>query len=67
MCILLSDCRSTAGPPPEEAARDLEELAIVAPADDLADAEAMGAATGARLVPLAGPLGAPSAVQLALG
>ncbi|MEZ5383427.1 MAG: VWA domain-containing protein [Microthrixaceae bacterium] len=67
VCILLSDCRATAGPPPERAARNLEELAIVAPADDLADAEALSAATGARLVPLASPLEAPAAIQLALG
>ena len=42
VCVLLSDCRSTAGPPPAEAARRLDELAILVPADDSADAEALG-------------------------
>ena len=66
VCVLLSDCRSTAGPPPAEAARRLDELAILAPADDSADAEALGQSTGARLVPLDGPLDAAAAVQRAL-
>ncbi len=66
VCLLLSDCRSTAGPDPVDAARRLQELAILAPGDDQADAEALSRSTGARLIPLDGPLDAAGAVQRAL-
>lgn len=66
VCLLLSDCRSTAGPDPVDAARRFDELAILAPTDDQADAESLSRQTGARLIPLDGPLGAAEAVQRAL-
>jgi hypothetical protein len=63
MTVLLSDCRPTAGPDPAAYARRLEGLTVVAPADDLADAGAFAAATGARLVALAGPTDVPRALS----
>ncbi|MCB1028164.1 MAG: VWA domain-containing protein, partial [Microthrixaceae bacterium] len=67
VCLLMSDCRFTAGEDPTAAARQLEELAILAPADDRLDAQALSASSGARLVFLDGPLDAPAAIQQALG
>lgn len=48
LTILLSDCRSTAGGEPLADALALDELAIIAPAGDSADAERLAAAVGAR-------------------
>ena len=64
--LLLSDCRSTAGGDPIPAAAALEEVAIVAPADDMADADALAESVGARCVPLAGPADVPAALAAAL-
>lgn len=64
--LLLSDCRSTAGDEPSASARALEELIIIAPADDLADAEALAACTGSRCVSVAGPSSIPAAIASAL-
>lgn len=62
--ILLSDCRPTAGTEPEIDAGRLDELHIIAPADDSADAEALARAVGAKWAPLAGPSSVPSAFAL---
>jgi len=59
--ILLSDCRPTEGGPPERQAAALEQLGILAPADDCDDAEALAAAVGARWATLAGPTDVPAA------
>lgn len=64
--LLLSDCRSTAGDAPFAAAAGLEELIILAPAADPADAQALAAATGSRCVTVAGPSSIPEAIALAL-
>lgn len=48
LTILLSDCRSTAGGEPLADALALDELAIIAPAGDSADAERLAASVGAR-------------------
>lgn len=58
--VLLSDCRPTAGVEPERAAAALDELHVIAPADDAADAEAFARAVGARFAALAGPSQVPS-------
>ena len=60
--ILLSDCRTTVGAPDAAvaAAADLDELHIVAPADDSADAARFAAAVGARWEPLASPTDVPA-------
>ena len=59
--ILLSDCRPTTGSDPVAAARRLDELCIIAPADDTEDALALAGAAGARWAPLDGPAGIPAA------
>jgi Mg-chelatase subunit ChlD len=64
--ILLSDARPTAGSDPVAAAGSLDELVIVAPADDDAEAMAFAAATGARCVGVAGPSSIPDAIGYAL-
>ena len=65
--LLLSDCRATAGGDPTGDAAAIEELAIIAPEADTADAEALAGAVGARWVALSGPSGVAEAVAAALG
>ncbi|MDY7100142.1 MAG: vWA domain-containing protein [Actinomycetota bacterium] len=67
LTILLSDCRHTTGDEPLAAAGALDELAIVAPADDTADAEHLARAVGARWVPVEGPSAIPAAFSLLFG
>jgi Mg-chelatase subunit ChlD len=64
--ILLSDARPTLGGDPAVAASALDELVILAPAGDSADAEELAATVGARCVSLAGPSSIPQAVAEAL-
>ncbi|MEA3214536.1 MAG: hypothetical protein QOJ19_692 [Acidimicrobiia bacterium] len=61
LVVLLSDCRSTAGSDPAIVAGNIDELAIVAPADDSDDAAALAARVGCRWVPLESPAAVPSA------
>jgi Mg-chelatase subunit ChlD len=64
--VLLSDCRPTKGTEPERDAGALDELHVIAPAEDSGDAEAFARAVGARFVALSGPSQIPSAfAQLA--
>lgn len=65
--VLLSDCRVTAGADPAPAAAGLAELAILAPAGDLAEAESLARRSGARLVSLEGPRHVPDALAAVLG
>ena len=65
--VLLSDCRATAGGDPVAAARRLDELCVIGPAGDAADAEAFAAAAGARFAAIAGPHSIPDAVAAVLG
>jgi len=60
--VLLSDCRTTAGADAGTAAASLDELWIVAPEGDSADAEALAARVGARLTTVAGPADIPAAL-----
>ena len=62
--VLLSDGRPTAGPDPLPYARRLDELIVVAPADDAVEARALAAAVGARLSLLHGPSDVPRALHL---
>lgn len=55
LTVLLSDARPTCGGDPAPAAAALDELVIVAPAHDPADAEALADAVGARWLTLSGP------------
>jgi len=59
--ILLSDCRPTAGTAPERDCGGIDELHIVAPADDCADAALFAAEVGAKWVSLEGPAHVPAA------
>ena len=61
LAVVLSDCRPTAGGDPALAASALEELAIVAPAEDLEDAGELAGQIGARCVALHGAAGIPAA------
>ena len=58
--ILLSDCRPTQGTEPELEVGALDELHVIAPADDAADAEAFARAVGARFATLSGPSAIPA-------
>ena len=59
--ILLSDCRPTQGTEPEVEAGALDELHVIAPADDCGDAEVFARAVGAKLATLSGPSQVPAA------
>jgi Mg-chelatase subunit ChlD len=59
--ILLSDCRPTTGSDPAAAAVLLDELVVVAPADDAGDAAAFARSVGARWTGLEGPSDIPAA------
>ena len=67
VAVLLSDCRATAGGDPVAAARRLDDLCVIAPAGDAADAESFAAAAGARFAVIAGPRSIPDAVATVLG
>lgn len=59
--IILSDCRPTEGGPPERHAAALEQLGVLAPADDCEDAEEFAATVGAKWATLSGPSDVPAA------
>jgi Mg-chelatase subunit ChlD len=50
--VLLSDCQATDGVDPLAAARGVEELVVLAPADECDDAEALVRAAGGRWAPV---------------
>jgi len=67
--VLLSDCRSNVGDevvPAAAVAMGEVELAVIAPADDDADARDLAAAVGCRLATIAGPSDAPAAIATAV-
>ena len=64
--ILLSDCRATAPGDVPAAARRLDELVIVAPESDDADARELADAVGARFTTVAGPSDAAAALARVL-
>ena len=64
--VLLSDGRATAGDDPAEAAAMLDELIVLAPADDLESARALADAVGGRCVAVTGPATVPDALAEAL-
>ena len=67
LTVLLSDGRPTAGPDPVPAARRLDELVVLAPAGDAAQARAFAASVGARVEELAGPSDVPRALRVLSG
>ena len=64
LTVLLTDGRATAGGDPLPAARRLDELVLVAPADDAASARALAADAGARFELLHGPSDVPRALSV---
>lgn len=67
IAVVLSDCRATVEGDVVAAARGLDEVVIIAPAEDDAEARALAAQIGARLATVAGPSEVPAALQTALG
>jgi len=64
--ILLSDCRATAGVDPLAVARRLEELCVIAPADDAGDAADFARRAGARFATVGGAFEIPAALAAVL-
>ncbi|MEQ8842887.1 MAG: VWA domain-containing protein [Acidimicrobiales bacterium] len=64
--ILLSDCRSTAGVDPDSMARRLDELCVIAPADDRDDATEFARRAGARFATVSGAFDIPAALAAVL-
>ncbi|MGA0801878.1 MAG: vWA domain-containing protein [Ilumatobacteraceae bacterium] len=67
IAVVLSDCRATVEGDVAAAARGLDEVVIIAPAEDDAEARALASQIGARLATVAGPSEVPAALQSALG
>jgi Mg-chelatase subunit ChlD len=67
VAVLLSDCRATAGGDPLPHAAGIDEVVVLAPADDTADAERFAEALGGRWAPVAGPSDVPAAFRTVLG
>lgn len=65
--LLLSDCRATEPGDVVAAARLHDELVVLAPEDDPAEAGALVAAVGGRLATVAGPSDVPAAIGHLLG
>lgn len=66
VAVVLSDCRATAGGDPLPHAAGIDEVVVLAPEGDTADAEAFAEALGARWAPLAGPASVPEALARVL-
>lgn len=66
LTLLLSDCRPTAGGSPLGDAAELDELILLAPADDDADALALARELGLRWYTLDGPTTVTPSLQAAL-
>jgi Mg-chelatase subunit ChlD len=64
--VLLSDCRSNEPGDIDAAARNIEELVVIAPADDDAEARAFAHRVGARVTSVAGPTDIPGALAQVL-
>ena len=63
VAILMSDCRATAGGDPLPHAAGIDELVVLAPGGDTADAEALADALGAPWAELGGPSDAAEAIN----
>lgn len=61
--ILLSDCRATDDQDPVPPAAALDELLVLAPAEDSSEAETFAARSGARWEPMSGAADAPAALS----
>ena len=67
IAVVLSDCRATVEGDVVAAARGLDEVVIVAPAEDDLEARALAAEIGARVATVSGPSDVPAALQMVLG
>ncbi|MDA0370313.1 MAG: VWA domain-containing protein [Actinomycetota bacterium] len=67
IAVVLSDCRATVEGDVVAAARGLDEVVIIAPAEDDLEARALAAQIGARVAIVAGPSDVPAALQSVLG
>ena len=67
IAVVLSDCRATVEGDVVAAARGLDEVVIVAPAEDDLEARALAAEIGARVATVSGPSDVPAALQTVLG
>lgn len=67
IAVVLSDCRATVEGDVEAAARVLDEIVIVAPAGDDAEARVLAGRIGARIAVVEGPSDIPAALQETLG
>lgn len=67
IAVVLSDCRATVEGDVVAAARGLDEVVIVAPAEDDLEARALAAEIGARVATVSGPSEIPAALQTVLG
>ena len=65
--VVLSDCRATVEGDVAAAARALDEVVILAPAGDDAEARKLAGEIGARIALIEGPSDVPAALQLLLG
>lgn len=66
VAVLLSDCRATVEGDVEAAARNVDELVIVAPESDHDEARVLAGRVGARLVTVGGPSEIPEVLSRAL-
>lgn len=64
--VLLSDCRSNEPGDIDAVARAIEELVVIAPADDDLEARAFALRVGARVASVSGPTGIPAALAQVL-
>jgi hypothetical protein len=67
VAVLLSDCRTTSGGDPLGHLAGVDELVVLAPEDDTADAEALAEAVGARWTTVGGPSSVAEALVHVLG
>jgi Mg-chelatase subunit ChlD len=67
VAVLLSDCRTTSGGDPLGHVAGIDELVVLAPEDDTADAETMAEAVGARWTTVGGPSTVAEALVRVLG
>lgn len=67
IAVVLSDCRATVEGDVVAAARGLDEVVIVAPAEDDLEARALAAEIGARVATVSGPSEIPATLQTVLG
>lgn len=66
VAVLMSDCRATSGADAVEGGRGLDELCILAPAEDSADAWDFARLTGAQLAEIESPASIPQALRQVL-